>query len=141
MLSGLRKLRVRLIYTEWSKWFKSCYILARYEDVISNMSKLVNDTYKFIGLDMIETINNWIKGVPPPVRSHNHGMVISNADATRIDNWRFRENSSRVSLFEEACEPRMEAMGYVFINGSENLQHNNSKPLRTPNIPFVRDLQ
>jgi len=30
------------------------------------MSKLVNDTYKFIGLDMIETINNWIKGVPPP---------------------------------------------------------------------------
>ena len=125
---------------EWSNWFNSRYILVRYEDVISNMSRAVYDMYKSIGLPMVETIVHWINGVPPPDRSHSRGMVVSNADGTTIDQWRFRENSSRVYLFEEACGPLMEAMGYVFINGSKNLQHNNSKSLRTPYVPFLRDL-
>ena len=42
----------------WSNWFKSRYILVLYEDAISNMSRAVNDMYKSIGLDMVETISN-----------------------------------------------------------------------------------
>ena len=103
------------------------------------MSRAVNDIYKSIGLDMVETISNWIKGVPPPGRS-GKTMVISNTTAAAIDNWRSHESSSLVSLFEETCGPLMEAMGYIFVNGSDTLQHNNSKPLRTPNIPFLINL-
>ena len=130
------------VNSEWSNWFKSRYILVRYEDAISNMSRAVNDMYKSVGLDMVETISNWIKGIPPPGRSTSRtkATVLSNTDAATIDKWRFRESSTLVSLFEEACGPLMEAMGYTFVNGSENLQQNNSKPLRTPNIPFLTHL-
>ena len=139
LLCSLVSENLAYVNTEWSNWFKSRYILVRYEDVISNMSRAVYDMYKSIGLPMVQSIVQWIKGVPPPGRSHNRGMVISKADAITIDQWRFRENSPRVSLFEEACGPLMEAMGYIFINGSENFQHS-SKPLRTPYVPFLRDL-
>ena len=130
------------VNSEWSNWFKSRYILVRYEDAISNMSRAVNDMYKSVGLDMVDTISNWIKGMPPPGRSTSRAkaMVLSNTDAATIDNWGFHENSSLVSLFEETCGPLMDAMGYIFVNGSGNLQHNSSKPLLTPNIPFLMHL-
>ena len=102
--------------SEWSNWLKNRYILIRYEDAISNMSKAVNDMYKSIGLDMVESISDWIKGVPPPGTSTERikATVLSTADAATVDKWRFLESSSLVSLFEEACGPLMEAMGYIF---------------------------
>ena len=141
LLCSLVSENLDYVNTEWSNWFKSRYILVRYEDVISNLSKVVYDMYKSIGLPMVETTVHWIEGAPPSGRMHSRGMLISNTDAATIDKWRFRENSSRVSVFEEACRPLMKAMGYVFINGSENLQHDDSKALITPDIPFLRDLR
>ena len=142
MLCSLITGNVEYVNTEWSNWFKNRYILVRYEDAINNMSGAVNDMYKAIGLDMVKIISNWIKGVPPPGRStsRTQATVLSNTDASTIDKWRFRENPSLVSLFEEACGSLMEAMGYILLSGSETLQHNNSKPLRTPNIPFLKNL-
>ena len=142
MLCSLVMENLDYVNSEWSNWFKNRYILVRYEDAISNMSGAVNDMYKAIGLDMVEIISNWIKGVPPPGRSTSRAQatVLSNTDAATIDKWRFRENPSLVSLFEEACGSLMEVMGYMFVNGSESLQHNNNKPLRTPKIPFLKNL-
>jgi len=139
MLCSLVMENLNYVNSEWSNWFQSRYILVRYEDAISNMSRAVNDMYKAIGLDMVETISSWIKGIPPPGQStsRNKATVLSNTDAATIDKWRFRETSTLVSLFEETCGSLMEAMGYIFVNGSETLQHNNSKPLRTPSIPFL----
>ena len=139
LLCSLVMENLNYVNSEWSNWFKGRYILVRYEDAISNMSRAVNDMYKAIGLDMVETISNWIKGIPPPGQSTTRvkAMVLSNTDAATIDKWRFRENSTLVSLFEETCGSLMEAMGYIFVNGSETLQHNNSRPLRTSNIPFL----
>ena len=139
MICSLVTGNLNYVNSEWSNWFKSRYILVRYEDVISNMSRAVNDMYKFIGLDMVEAISNWLKGVPPPGRSAKT-MVISDTNAAAIDKWRSRQSSSLVSLFEDTCGPLMEAMGYIFVNGSETLQHNGSKPLKTPYIPFLRNL-
>ena len=113
------------VHSKWSNWFKGRYILVRYEDAISNVSRAVNAIYKFTGLDMVETISNWIKGVPPPGRSKSKTMVLSNTNAVAIDKWRYHKSASLVSLFEETCGPLMEAMGYIFVNGSETLQHNN----------------
>ena len=128
------------VHSKWSNWFKGRYILVRYEDAISNVSRAVNAIYKFTGLDMVETISNWIKGVPPPGRSKSKTMVLSNTNAVAIDKWRYHKSASLVSLFEETCGPLMEAMGYIFVNGSETLQHNNRTLLRTPNIPFLMRL-
>ena len=130
------------VNTEWSHWFRNRYILVRYEDAITNMSKAVNNMYKSVGLPMVDTIAKWIKGIPLPGLeiSRGHAMILSSTDTNTIDQWRLRLNPSLVSLFEETCESLMKEMGYTFVNGSEQLQHNISKPLRTSNIPFLRDL-
>ena len=130
------------VSSEWSDWFKYHYLLVRYEDAISNMPRAVNDMYKSIGLNMVETISNWLKGVPPPGQStlRSKATVLSSTDADTIDKWRSLQSTSLVSLFEETCGSLMEAMGYIFVNGSETLQHNNRTLLRTPNIPFLMHL-
>ena len=140
MLCSLIEGNLGYVNSKWSNWFKSRYILVRYEDAITNVSRALNNIYKFTGLNMVETISNWIKGVPPPGRSKSKTMVLSNKNAAAIDKWRSLQNSSLVSLFEETCGPLMEAMGYIFVNGSEALQHNNRTFLRTPNIPFLMHL-
>ena len=130
------------VHAEWSNWFKSRYVLVRYEDIINNISKEVSDIYKYIGLPMVNIITNWIKGIPPPGghKARHRAMVISSTDTATIEKWRFREKPSLVSLFEEVCSPLLENVGYILVNGSENLQHNKSKPLQTTNIPFLKDL-
>ena len=143
MICSLIEGNLDYVNSEWSNWFKGRYILVRYEDAISNMSRAVNDMYKSIGLNMVETISNWLKGVPPPGQSTSRAKatVLSNTDAVSIDKWRSLQSSSLVSLFEETCGSLMEAMGYIFVKGSETLKHDNSKPLKTPNIPFLRNLR
>ena len=46
------------VQAEWSNWFKSRYILVRYEDIISNISNEVSDIYKYFDLPMVEVITN-----------------------------------------------------------------------------------
>ena len=109
ILCSLVKEILDFVESVWSNWFKSRCILVLYEDAISNMSRAINDMYKSIGLDMVETISNWIKGIPPPGRSasRTRSKVLSNTDTATIDKWRFRESSSLVSLFEKTCRPLM----------------------------------
>ena len=131
------------VYAEWSNWFKSRYLLIRYEDVVSNLSKEVSDIYKYFGLPMVDIITNWVKGIPPPGGDTRRlvALVVSKSDTKTIDKWRFRENPSLVSLFEEACSVLMKIVGYISVNGSESLQHNKSKPLQTSTIPFLRGIR
>ena len=131
------------VHAEWSNCFKSRYILVRYEDIISNISKQVSDIYKYFGLPMVDIITNWIKGIPPPGRDASPrymALVISKTENATIEKWRFREKPSLISLFEEACSALMKTLGYISVNVSENLQHDKSNPLRTAKIPFLRGL-
>ena len=123
------------VNAEWSNWFKDRYILVRYEDAISNMSEAVNNIFKFAGLRMVENTSKWLKRNQLPGRKTSIAF-----NTAAIDKWRFLVDSSMVSLFEEVCGPMMEAMGYIFVNGSDQLQHNKSMPLRTTNIPFLKYL-
>ena len=83
MICSLIEGNLDYVNSEWSNWFKGRYILVCYEDAISNMSRAVNDIYKFTGLNMIETISNWIKGVLPPgqSKSRTRAVVLSNTNA------------------------------------------------------------
>ena len=130
------------VHSEWSNWFKNRYTLVRYEDIISNISKEVLNIYQYFGLPMVDIIRNWIKGIPPPGMkdARHYAMVISSSDTATAEKWRFHEKPSLVSLFEEACSPLMESIGYTLVNGSENLQYNDSIPLQNADIPFLRDL-
>ena len=143
MLCTLVSENLDQVHAEWANWFKSRYLLLRYEDIISNLSKAVFDIYKYLDLPMVDIITNWIKGIPPPGRETSRylALVVSKTDTDSVVKWRFRENPSLVSLFEEACSPLMKTVGYISVNGSESLQHDKSKPLKTTTISFFRGIR
>ena len=124
----------------WLNWFKGRYKVIRYEDIVGNAANMANELYNFVGLSMVESIYQWIVKDVRPVRTSRSSFRVSENDVERIGHWRFDRDSSLVSLFEKACAPLMKLIGYIFVNGSEHLQHDRSKPLLTKEIPFLKDL-
>ena len=127
---------------EWPNWFKARYILVRYEDTVSDLSRVVLFMYNFTGLPLVSSISKWIyKGVSP-VRSRNFdAFIISKEDISRADEWRFHLHISLVSEFEKTCARLMKQMGYIPISGSERLLLNASQKLWTAKIPVLESLE
>ena len=122
----------------WLNWFRGRYKVIRYEDVVGNALNTTSELYGFVGLSMVESIYKWIVEGKKPAGTG--AFQVSENDVNRIGHWRFDQDSSLVSLFEEACAPLMELTGYIFVNGSEHLQHDLSKSLLTKEIPALKDL-
>jgi len=98
----------------------------------------MNQLYNFTGLSKDTSIIKWIReGIQPPgVENRIPAFVISKNDSKRIENWRFRLDTSQVSEFEKGCWPLMYMMGYISINGSERLLRDTSQKLWTDKMPF-----
>ena len=124
----------------WFNWFRGRYKVIRYEDIVGNALNTTSELYDFVGLSMVESIYKWIVDGEKPVGTEGKTFKVLENDVTRLGHWRFDRDSSLVSLFEEACTPLMELIGYIFVNGSEHLQHDLSKPLFTEEIPFLKNL-
>jgi len=136
-LCSLGEENLNYVNEERPNWFKSRYILVRYEDIISNLYSTVIRLYNFTGLPVVTSIRQWILEGKRPVKTYGAEFSITKRDGYRIQNWRFRTRESLVSEFEEVCWPLMYMMGYISINGSERLLHNTSQTLRTEKIPFA----
>ena len=124
----------------WFNWFEGRYKAIRYEDVVRNPANTASELYNFVGLSMVESMHKWIVEGEKVVGTGAATFTVSENDVNRIGHWRFDRDSSLVSLFEEACAPLMKLAGYIFVNGSEQLQHDLSKPLLTKEIPILKDL-
>ena len=124
----------------WLNWFKGRYKVIRYENIVGNTTCTANELYNFVGLSMVESIYKWIVEGKKPVGTGAATFTVSGNDVNRIGHWRFDRDSSLVSLFEEACAPLMKLTGYIFVNGSEHLQHDLSRPLLSKEIPVLKDL-
>ena len=124
----------------WLNWFRGRYKVIRYEDIVGNAANTANELYNFVGLSMVESIHKWIVEGERLVGIRAATFTVSANDVNRIAHWRFDRDPSLVSLFEEACAPLMKLTGYIFVNGSENLLHDRSKPLLSKEIPILKDL-
>ena len=120
----------------WPSWFQGRYKLVRYEDIVTNALNMMEDMYNFVGLPKVDSITKWI--VEGKTLVNATGTQFSENDASRMDHWRFDQDPSLVSLFEDACAPLMKLMGYnsVYDFG----QINNSKPLIAKEIPLLKEL-
>ena len=121
----------------WPSWFQGRYKLVRYVDIVTNAFNMMEDMYSFVGIPKVDYITNWIVKGDTLVNTTT-GTQFSENDASRIDHWRFDQDPWLVSLFEEACEPLMNLMGYIPVYDS--LQINNSKPLIAKEIPLLKEL-
>ena len=124
----------------WLNWFRGRYKVIRYEDIVGNAVNTADELYNFVGLSMVDSIYKWIVEGEKPAGTGASTFKVSENDINRIGHWRFDRDSSLISLFEEACAPLMKLTGYIFVNGSEHLLHELSKPLLTKEIPFLKDL-
>ena len=124
----------------WLNWFRGRYKLIRYEDIVGNVTNTADELYNFVGLSMVDSIHQWIVKGEMPEGTGGSTFKVSENDVKRTGHWRFDRDSSLVSLFEEACAPLMKLTGYIFVNGSEYVQHDVSKPLLTKEIPFLKHL-
>ena len=131
---------INYVKENWLNWFRGRYKLIRFEDIVANITNTADELYKFVGLSMVESIYRWIVKGEKPERTGGSTFKVSENNAKRSDHWRFDRDSSLVFLFEEACAPLMKLTGYIFVNGSEYLQHNFAKALQTKEIPFLKDL-
>jgi len=120
----------------WPKWFQGRYKLIRYEDIVTNAFNMMEDMYNFVGLPKVDSITKWI--LEGKILVNTTGTQFSENDASRMDHWRFDEDPSIVSLFEEACAPLMKLMGYTSVYDSGLI--NNSKPLIAKEIPLLKEL-
>lgn len=120
----------------WPSWFQGRYKLVRYEDIVTNAYNMMEDMYSFVGIPKVDSITNWI--VEGKTLVNTTGTQFSENDASRIDHWRFDQDPSLVSLFEEACAPLMNLMGYISVFDSGHI--NNSKPLVAKEIPLLKEL-
>ena len=121
----------------WPSWFQGRYKLVRYEDIVTNAFNMMEDMYSFVGIPKVDYITNWIVKGDSLVNTTT-GTQFSENDASRIDHWRFDQDPWLISVFEEACEPLMNLMGYIPVYDS--LQINNSKPLIAKEIPLLKEL-
>lgn len=120
----------------WPKWFQGRYKLIRYEDIVTNAFNMMEDMYNFVGLAKVDSITKWI--LEGKILVNTTGTQFSENDASRMDHWRFDEDPSIVSLFEEACAPLMKLMGYTSVYDSGLI--NNSKPVIAKEIPLMKEL-
>ena len=120
----------------WPKWFQGRYKLIRYEDIVTNAFNMMEDMYNFAGLAKVDSITKWI--LEGKILVNTTGTQFSENDASRMDHWRFDEDPSIVSLFEEACAPLMKLMGYTSVYDSGLI--NNSKPVIAKEIPLMKEL-
>jgi len=97
---------------------------------------MMEDMYNFVGIPKVDSINKWI--VEGKTLVNTTGTQFSENDASRMDHWRFDQDPSLVSLFEEACTPLMKLMGYISVYDSGQI--NNTKPLITKEIPLLKEL-
>ena len=133
---------LRYVNAEWENWFKTRYILVRYEDIVSDLVKSVQYMYNFTGLPLVPSIKKWIHKGEPPVRSRDDIFVISKEDVDRRDHWRLLLDKPLLSEFEEVCGPLMKLMGYISIQNSYDRHLNDSKQkLWTEKIPFLERLR
>lgn len=133
---------LKYVNAEWESWFKTRYILVRYEDIVSDLVKSVQYMYNFTGLPLVPSIKKWIHKGEPPVRSRDDIFVISKEDVDRIVHWRLLLDKSLLSVLEEVCGPLMKLMGYISIQNNSNRHLNNDtkQKLWTEEIPFLERL-
>ena len=139
ILCSLLEVNLNYINEEWSNWFSGRYILVRYEDTAIDLLNTVFKVYNFTGLPMVASINNWILEGKKPlgVKNRNPAFSVSKNDVKRIEEWRFRLDTSQVSEFEKGCWPLMYMMGYISVNGSERVLRDTSQKLWTDKMPFL----
>lgn len=119
---------------------RSRYVLVRHEDLAVQPLKLLNYLYEFAGLNVLDSIKQWIVNTTQPgtndvqAQARNPTSVVRNSLDT-LNKWRKAADPFEVNIIERYCRDVMRITGYIPIQGSSKLLRNLSAPLFNETFP------
>ncbi|XP_030639120.1 carbohydrate sulfotransferase 6 [Chanos chanos] len=95
------------------------YKLVRYEDLVKNQLKEVEAIYKFVGLEMTDTLQEWIYRIThgKGKGSKNDAFQITSRNAEDVSlAWRTMLPYEKVKRVQEVCKGAMSLLGYRTVD-------------------------
>ena len=110
--------------------------LVRYEDLTVEPLKVVNSLYGFVGLELQDSIKQWILKITQPSlidlkKDGKKAVSVVRNSSEVLNKWRLVANSCYATVIERYCRDVMKLMGYIATEGSVEMLQNLEIPLFT----------
>ena len=105
------------------------YKLIRFEDLARHPLSSVDELYKFVGLEMMDSIKKWVYEATHPnntgqLRGVGGSFRTSRDSEQIVSKWRRRLSSTTVRMVEKYCGRAMNQLGYKLTGTSLDKQFN-----------------
>ena len=116
------------------------YLVLRYEDLAVQPLKLLDFLYNFTGLQVSESIKQWLVNITQPSENKLKEQALNPVSVVRnsleiLNKWRLAAETCDVNIIERYCRDIMKSMGYIQIQGSDDLLRNLTTPLFQETYP------
>ena len=114
---------------EFGPSLRSRVTLVRFEDLAVEPLKVLEYLYAFAGLEILESITNWIIKITQPslkdlkAEERNPVSVVRNSFEV-LNKWRVVADPCYVHVIERYCRDVMKLMGYIATEGSVEMLRN-----------------
>lgn len=98
------------------------YKLVRYEDVVRNPLAEIQRVYDFVGLKMMEPLQEWIHHIThgKGKGTRSEAFKITERNASEVSQaWRMNLTYKKVQQVQEVCKSAMSLLGYRLVNSEE----------------------
>ena len=92
------------------------YKLIRFEDLAQNPLPVVNELYKFAGVEVLDTIKEWLNETTKSQNGHRGAYRTSRDSKKVVSNWRSKMSSATVKTVEKYCGTVMRQLNYTELN-------------------------
>lgn len=89
------------------------YKLIRFEDLAQNPLPVMNELYKFAGIEMLDTIKEWLHETTTSQNGRRSAYSTSRDSRKVVSNWRTKMSSATVTIVEKYCGSVMRQLNYT----------------------------
>ena len=89
------------------------YKLIRFEDLAQHPLPVVNELYKFTGIEMLDTIKKWLYETTNSRNNTGSAYGTSRNSSQVVSNWRTKMSSATVKIIEKYCGSVMKQLNYT----------------------------
>ena len=100
------------------------YRLIRFEDLARNPLSMVSELYKFVGIEMLDTIKKWLHETTKAGNARKRAFGTIRDSKKVVASWRTKMSSEKVRVVEKYCRRVMLQLNYTLTGMSPTRQIN-----------------
>lgn len=108
-------------------WLRGRYLLVRYEDLALNPKEKAQEIYRFVGLEMDESVHSWIaqntNNSAPPTSEWNYKYSTTRDSKATAESWRLRLGFDIVRTLQTLCNDTLSLLGYRAVHSVADLRN------------------